>query len=129
MFWHRQWEEEEKQRKQVADPNSDPDAAEADDDDTGSTKGGVLHEEGFSETKILTGHITPHDLEQAHSSSQREQGLLEVLKVVDWWKVCNTTSLRITKSCICRCFTLSVCYIVQRRCKEFFNGQSCGPVI
>ncbi len=87
MFWHRQWEEEEKQRKQIAEPIPNHDAAEADDDDTGSTKGGVLHEEGFSETKIMNGHDAQHDLEQAHSSSQHEQGLLEVLKVVDWWKV------------------------------------------
>lgn len=83
----RQWEEEEKQRKQVAEPNPHHDAAEADVDDTGSTKGGVLHEEGFSETKMMTGRNRQHDLEQAHSSSQREQGLLEVLKVVDWWKM------------------------------------------
>ena len=112
MFWRRQWEEEEKQRKQVAEPIPDHDAAEADDDDTGSTKGGVLHEEGFSETKMMTGRNRQHDLEQAHSSSQREQGLLEVLKVVDWWKVFNPSSLRITMSHVCGCFTLSVCYIV-----------------
>ena len=118
MFWHRQWEEEEKQRKQVAEPIPDHDAAEADDDDTGSTKGGVLHEEGFSETKIVSGHNGQHDLEQAHSSSQHEQGLLEVLKVVDWWKVCITFSVRITESYICGCFTLSVCYIVPRRCEK-----------
>ena len=107
MFWHRQWEEEEKQRKQVAEPIPDQDAAEADDDDTGSTKGGVLHEEGFSETKIMNRHNAQHDLEQAHSNSQHEQGLLEVLKVVDWWKVHNTTSLRVKKSYICGCCTMS----------------------
>ncbi len=111
MFWHRQWGEEEKQRKQVAEPISDHDAAEADDDDTGSTKGGVLHEEGFSETKLMTRHNAQHDLEQAHSSSQHEQGLLEVLKVVDWWKVRNTSSVRYTKSwfhAVCaKCMTVA----------------------
>ena len=56
----------------------------------------------------MTGQNTQHDLEQAHSSSQREEGLLEVLRVVDWWKVRNTSSVRYTKSYVCGCFMLSV---------------------
>lgn len=77
----RQWDEEEKQRQLAPASNG-----EVDENDAGSTKDGVLHEEEFHEIKTTSGLNGQHDLEQPHDSTP-EAGLLAVLKIVDWWKV------------------------------------------
>ena len=58
-------------------------------DDTTSTKDGVLHEEVFHEhTKDVTEQNGHHDVETAPAgASQTEQGVFDTLKIVDWWKV------------------------------------------
>ena len=82
----RQWDEEEKQRQQHTEPVVQAEE-EDDSDDVASTKGGILHEEHFHETKIgQAGQNGHHDLEAA--GSQVEDSMLTVLKIVDWWKVC-----------------------------------------
>lgn len=86
---HRQWEAEEKSRQQRTVVLADHDGQGTDDDDAASTKGGVLHEEDFVETKAGAG-AGGHDVEAPRGSSQQEEGLLAVLKIVDWWKVCCT---------------------------------------
>ncbi|KAL3157342.1 hypothetical protein ABBQ32_011825 [Trebouxia sp. C0010 RCD-2024] len=82
----RQWEAEEKSRQQRTVVLADHDGQGTDDDDAASTKGGVLHEEDFVETKAGAG-AGGHDVEAPRGSSQQEEGLLAVLKIVDWWKV------------------------------------------
>lgn len=54
----------------------------------------MLHEEHFAETKAGPGAgAGQNDLESPPGSSQEEEGLLAVLKVVDWWKVCTLFTL------------------------------------
>lgn len=85
---YRQWDSEEKSRKQrlVVLAEQDGQGLENDEDDGASTKGGVLHEEDFVETKAGAG-AGGHDVEAPRGSSQQDAGLLAVLRVVDWWKV------------------------------------------
>lgn len=82
----RQWDEEQKARQQKADTVVEQDGQDLGGDDGLSTAGGVLHEEHFAETKPGAG-AGQNDVEAPHGSSQEEEGLLAVLKMVDWWKV------------------------------------------
>ena len=86
----RQWDEEEKSRQQHNEPlsNGHEEDSLLYNDDAVSSKGGVLHEEIFIETKSGAEQAGLHDVEAPHSS-QQEEGLLAVLKIVDWWEVCR----------------------------------------
>ena len=90
----RQWDEEEKTRQLHTEPvaahNGHEDGDDDDDNDAASTKGGVLHEEDFHETKALAGQS---DVEAPSGGTGKEdEGLLAVLKIVDWWKVLTLCS-------------------------------------
>ena len=87
---HRQWNEEEKARQQHKDDLAEEDEQAQGSDDAVSTVGGVLHEEHFIETKAGAGQ---NDVEAPHGSNQQDKGLLAVLKIVDWWKVCSIYTL------------------------------------
>lgn len=88
----RQWDEEQKARQPKANTLVEQDDLGS--DDGVSTVGGVLHEEHFAETKAGPGAgAGQDDVEAPHGSSQDEEGLLAVLKIVDWWKVCSICTL------------------------------------
>lgn len=92
MTFCRQWDEEEKARQQKTNTPAEEDGPDLGSDDGVSTVGGVLHEEHFVETKSGPG-AEQNDVEAPHGSSQQEEGLLAVLKIVDWWKVCSICTL------------------------------------
>lgn len=94
-YCNRQWDEEEKARQQKTVTPAEQRGLDLEsDDDNVSTLGGVLHEEDFTETKARPGAgVGQYDVEAPHGSSQEEQGLLAVLKIVDWWKVRSRRTL------------------------------------
>ena len=95
-YCNRQWDEEEKARQQKTDTVAERNGLDVenddddDDDDDVRLVGGMLHEEDFTEIKAGSKAGTgQYDVEAPHGSSQEEAGLLAVIKIVDWWKVCN----------------------------------------
>lgn len=93
-FCDRQWDEEEKARQQKTVTLAEQNALDVGSSDDVSTVRGVLHEEDFTETKAgPKAGAGQYDMEAAHGSSQEDEGLLAVLKIVDWWKVSSICAL------------------------------------
>ena len=103
-YCNRQWDEEEKARQQKTVTPAEQSSLDLEnDDDSVSTVGGVLHEENFTETKAWPGAgAGRYDVEAPQGSSQEEQGLLAVFKIVDWWKVRSRRTLLLLVCALCQ---------------------------
>lgn len=85
----RQYLEEEKSRRKVSAEHAP--LLDDDNSDAASTKDGVLHEEGFHQTREPAAGDGVHDVEAPVVSE--DQGLLSTLKIVNWWQVCAPCSI------------------------------------